>query len=77
MDNNTVYEWILQTTFTVSERQKSLARMEPHLSNLVRAGDEVLDLCCGSGFVSFWFEEQGAIFNGTSRGSPPGAHRKS
>lgn len=64
MDNNTVYEWILQTTFTVSAREKSLQRMEPYLSIIVSAGDEVLDLCCGSGFVSVWFEGQGAKVTG-------------
>ena len=64
MNNNTVYEWILQTTFTVSAREKSLQRMEPYLSALIKSGDEVLDLCCGSGFVSFWFEDQGAKVTG-------------
>lgn len=64
MDNNTVYEWILQSTFTVSAREKSLQRAKPHLSTLVHPGDEVLDLCCGSGFVSFWFEGQGAKVTG-------------
>ena len=64
MDNNTVYEWILQSTFTVSTRAKTLQRMQPYLSALVSGGDEVLDLCCGSGFVSFWFEQQGAKVTG-------------
>lgn len=64
MDNNTVYEWILQTTFTVSNRAKSLYRMQPYLSPLVHAGDEVLDLCCGSGPMAFWFEEQEAKVTG-------------
>ncbi|HEX6035799.1 MAG TPA: class I SAM-dependent methyltransferase [Anaerolineales bacterium] len=64
MDNNTVYEWILQSTFTVSAREKSLQSAKPHLSTLVHPGDEILDLCCGSGFVSFWFEEQGAKVTG-------------
>ena len=64
MDNNTVYEWILLSTFTVSAREKSLQRAKPHLSNLVHPGDEILDLCCGSGFVSFWFEKQGAKVTG-------------
>ena len=60
MENNTVYEWILQTTFTASMRQKSLEGAKPHLSTLIHPGHEVLDLCCGSGFVSFWLEDQGA-----------------
>ena len=53
MDNN-----------TVSAREKSLQSSKPHLSNLVHPGDEILDLCCGSGFVSFWFEKQGAKVTG-------------
>ncbi len=61
MDNNTVYEWLLQTTFTVSARVKSLEIIEPYLASIVRPGDKVLDLCCGSGPASFWFEEQGCI----------------
>ena len=64
MDNNTVYEWILQTTFTVSAREKSLEGAKPHLSALIHPGDEILDLCCGSGFVSFWFEKQKAKVTG-------------
>lgn len=60
MNNNTVYEWVLHSTFTVSARAKSLQRLEPYLSAMGNAVDEVLDLCCGSGFVSFWFEGQGA-----------------
>lgn len=64
MDNNTVYEWILQSTFTVTAREKSLQSVKPHLSTLVHPGDEILDLCCGSGFVSFWFEKHGAKVKG-------------
>jgi ubiquinone/menaquinone biosynthesis C-methylase UbiE len=64
MNNNTVYEWILQTTFTVSARAKSLQRIERYLSTLVQPGDGILDLCCGSGFVSFWFEAQEAKVTG-------------
>lgn len=64
MNNNTVYEWILHSTFTVAAREKSLESAKPYLSALVHPGDEVLDLCCGTGFVSFWFEEQGAKVTG-------------
>jgi len=64
MNNNTVYEWILQSTFIVSAREKSLESAIPYLSTLVRPGDEVLDLCCGTGFVSFWLEGQGAKVTG-------------
>jgi len=64
MDNNTVYEWILQSTFTVSAREESLQSAKPHLSPIVHPGDEILDLCCGSGFVSFWLEGMGAKVTG-------------
>lgn len=60
MDNNTVYEWILHSTFTVSARKQSLESAKPLLTRLVRPHDKILDLCCGTGFVAFWLEEQGA-----------------
>ena len=64
MENNTVYEWLLSTTFTVSARAKSLQQFAPHLSAFVHAGDEILDLCCGAGFASFWMAERGARVTG-------------
>ena len=64
MNNNTVYEWLLQSTFTVSAREKSLQSSKPLLSASIHPGDQVLDLCCGSGFASFWLEQQGAIVTG-------------
>lgn len=64
MENNTVYEWILHSTFTVAARAKSLEHIKPSLSRIVRARDEVLDLCCGSGLSSFWFEDRGAKVTG-------------
>lgn len=60
LKNNLVYAWILETTFTASARASCLQKIETHLAGLVSPGDEILDLCCGSGFVSFWFEAQGA-----------------
>jgi len=64
MDNNTVYEWILHSTFTVAARNNSLESAKPYLSIFVHPGDEILDLCCGTGFASFWFEERGAKVTG-------------
>ena len=64
MNNNTVYEWILHSTFTVAARKKSLESAKPHLSSLVHQGDEILDLCCGTGFASFWLEGLGAKATG-------------
>jgi len=54
----------LNSTFTVSAREKSLDSVKPYLLPLVRQGDEVLDLCCGTGFVSFWLEGLGAKVTG-------------
>lgn len=64
MNNNTVYKWILYSTFTVAARMSSLESAKPYLSTFVHPGDKVLDLCCGTGFVSFWLEEQGAKVTG-------------
>jgi len=64
MNNNTVYEWILYSTFTVSERESSLESAKPYLLSIVRPGDEILDLCCGTGFLSFWLEGQEAKVTG-------------
>ena len=55
----TLYKWILQE-FTLAGRLRDVKKVTPHLSPLVKTGDRVLDLCCGSGPMSFWFEEQGA-----------------
>ena len=64
MNNNTVYEWILHSTFTVSAREKSLESAKPHIINFVHSDIEALDLCCGTGFVSFWLEGLGAKVTG-------------
>lgn len=64
MDNNIVYEWLLNSTFTVSARSQSLYRMAPYLIPLLKPGVEIVDLCCGSGPMSFWFEERGAKVTG-------------
>lgn len=64
MDNNTVYKWILNQ-FTIPARAEELQLLlGPHLSGLVQPGDRVLDLCCGAGGMSFWFEGQGARVTG-------------
>ncbi|MHC4143056.1 MAG: class I SAM-dependent methyltransferase [Planctomycetota bacterium] len=36
----------------------------PHLAPLYRAGDSVVDLCCGTGPVAFMLEAQGAHVTG-------------
>ena len=55
----TLYKWILKE-FTIAERGKAVQKIGRHLAPLVRAGDQILDLCCGTGPASFWFEERGA-----------------
>jgi SAM-dependent methyltransferase len=55
----TLYEWILQT-FTISSRERGLKIVEPYLAEIAQPGDNVLDLCCGTGRMSFWFEDLGA-----------------
>ncbi|HSM72270.1 MAG TPA: class I SAM-dependent methyltransferase [Anaerolineales bacterium] len=64
MNNNTVYEWLLNSTFTVSAREKSLESAKPHIITFVHSDIEALDLCCGTGFVSFWLEGLGAKVTG-------------
>lgn len=59
--NNTVYEWVLQSTFHVSAREGSSHSAKADLCNLIRPGDEVLDLCYS---VSFWLESQGTKVTG-------------
>lgn len=59
--NNTItlYQWLLQE-FTVERRADCVRDLGPHLAALVHSGDRVLDLCCGAGPFSFFFEHQGA-----------------
>ena len=68
MHNNTVYEWILPT-FAVHARAKNLQRIDPFLSPLVKPGDQVLNLCCGSGPACFFFERYGARVTGVDSSS--------
>jgi SAM-dependent methyltransferase len=64
LNNNLVYEWVLHTTFTASARANSVQQAAPYLRDLVRPEDHILDLCCGTGPISFWFAEQGAEVTG-------------
>ena len=64
MDNTiTLYKWILDE-LTVSARARSVQKIAPYLSSLIHPGNEVLDLCSGTGPTSFWFEEQGVKVTG-------------
>jgi len=55
----TLYKWILQE-FTAESRADFVTCLGPHLAALVHPQDRVLDLCCGAGPFSFFFEQHGA-----------------
>ncbi len=57
----TLYRWILSRFVADGPRALEAVRvMGPELAPLIGPGDLVLDLCCGAGPWSFFFEEQGA-----------------
>ncbi len=57
----TLYRWILgQFTSDGPRALEAVRVMGPELAPLIGPGDLVLDLCCGAGPWSFFFEEQGA-----------------
>lgn len=56
----TLYRWILgQFTSDGSRAREAVRLIGPELAPLIGPGDHVLDLCCGAGPWSFFFEEQG------------------
>ncbi len=55
----TLYNWILQE-FTTSRRAEFVNLIAPHIKLFFQPRDHVLDLCCGTGPISFWLEGQGA-----------------
>ena len=54
-----LYQWIAHE-FTVQGRGDFVALLAPLLSPYLHRGSRVLDLCCGAGPFSFFFEERGA-----------------
>lgn len=61
----TLYRWILNQFIADGSRALEAVRlMGPELAPLIRPGDQVLDLCCGAGPWSFFFEERGATVLG-------------
>jgi ubiquinone/menaquinone biosynthesis C-methylase UbiE len=58
-----VFDWAIEE-LTPGTRKESAALFVPHLAPLYRAGDAVLDLCCGAGAVAFMLESQGAVVTG-------------
>ena len=54
-----LYEWILQE-FTLDRRAGFVNSLAPYLAALLHPGDRGLDLCCGTGPFSFFFEELAA-----------------
>ncbi len=59
----TLYKWILQE-FTLTGRAEFASLLEPYLAPLIHSGDHVLDLCCGTGPISFLLEDHGARVTG-------------
>jgi len=56
----TLYRWILgQFTADGSRGREAVRLIGPELAPLIGPGDHVLDLCCGAGPWSFFFEQQG------------------
>ena len=56
-------QWIAHK-FTVQGRGDFVALLAPLFSPYVRPGARVLDLCCGAGPFSFYFEERGGNRHG-------------
>jgi len=54
-----LYRWLIRE-FTVAARAGFVKQIDPYLAPLVHRLDRVLDLCCGAGPFSFYFEERGA-----------------
>lgn len=54
-----LYDWIV-SEFSVEARARAVATLSPHLSDLLKPGVRVLDLCCGTGPLAFYCEQRGA-----------------
>lgn len=69
MDNDesiVLYRWIGDRFAPDSPgSRRAIATMGPALAPLVEPGDRVLDLCCGAGAWSFFFDELSADVTGT------------
>jgi SAM-dependent methyltransferase len=58
-----VFDWVAPE-LSVEARREFIEQIRPYLLELVRPGDDVLDLCCGTGPVAFMLEEHGARVTG-------------
>lgn len=57
------FDWFANQ-FTFESRKEFIEQVSPHLRSLLKPGDEVLDLCCGAGPITFSLEEQGTHVTG-------------
>ncbi len=53
------FDWFANQ-FTYDSRKEFIEQISPLLRSLLKPGDNVLDLCCGAGPITFFLEEQGA-----------------
>jgi ubiquinone/menaquinone biosynthesis C-methylase UbiE len=58
-----IFDWVAPE-LSVEARREFIEQIGPHLLQLIRPGDDVLDLCCGTGPVAFMLEEHGARITG-------------
>ena len=58
-----IFDWVAPE-LSIEARREFIEQIRPHLLELVRPGDAVLDLCCGTGPVAFMLAEQGAQVTG-------------
>jgi len=58
-----IFDWVAPE-LSVEARAEFVEQIRPHLLELVRPGDEVLDLCCGTGPIAFLLEKHGARVTG-------------
>jgi SAM-dependent methyltransferase len=58
-----IFDWVAPE-LSIEARAAFIEQIRPHLLELIRPGDAVLDLCCGTGPVAFMLEEHGAQVTG-------------
>lgn len=58
-----LYDWIV-ARFTLEGRAEAVEQLAATFEQLVEPGDSVLDICCGAGPFSFFFEGLGAEVTG-------------
>jgi 2-polyprenyl-3-methyl-5-hydroxy-6-metoxy-1,4-benzoquinol methylase len=57
------FDWFANQ-FTSKRREEFVARIYPYMKAYLKAGDRLVDLCCGAGSITVFLEEQGAQVTG-------------